>query len=194
MILSNHVISYLKIIPVLIVSGIICSCENDLKEVELLTQKENRPLRSGKNVELIYSESALVKVKVTAPVMEQYMGEKDYTEMPEGMVVLFYDSLMNVSSKLTSNYAIHRMSDRKMEAKDDVVVVNEKGEQLNTEHLIWDEESAKIYSEEFVKITTEEEILTGKGFESNQTFTKYKIDSITGIFNLKEAEENDTIR
>ena len=46
-----------------------------------------------------------------------------------------------------------------MEARKNVVVVNEKGETLNTEHLIWDERSEKLKSDEFVKITRKDEII-----------------------------------
>ena len=62
-----------------------------------------------------------------------------------------------------------------MEAMNDVVITNAEGEKLNTEHLIWDRKAQRIYSEVFVKITTEDEIIMGEGFESNETFSKYKI-------------------
>ncbi len=179
-----------RVIPMLLAFGILYSCENDLKEIESLLQKENLPVRVGKNVELIYSEKAQIKVKIIAPVMKRFTGEENYLEMPKGIEVLFYDSLMNVSSKLTSNYAIHKMDENKMEAKDDVVVINEKGEQLNTEHLIWVKDSSKIYSDEFVKITTADEILMGEKFEADQNFTWYKIHQLTGIIDLKEESDS----
>lgn len=179
------------IIPLLFSIGIICfSCENDIKEVEQLTKIENVPLKKGKNVELIYSEDAAVKIKVTAPKMEEYTNEDPYLEMSEGIKVVFYDSLKQVNTTLTANYAIHRIAKNTMEAKNDVVVVNEKGEQLNTEHLVWSQDSAKIYSNEFVKITTTDEILMGNGFEANENFTKWKIHKIKGTINLKEQEDS----
>ena len=95
----------------LIVFGILCSCENDVAEIESLTHRKNEPIIIGKNVELIYSEKSNVKIKITAPLMEEYdEGEDKYMEMTEGIKVLFYDSLLNVASTLTANYAIHRVS------------------------------------------------------------------------------------
>lgn len=187
----NHII---KCIPVLLVFGILCSCENDVKKVASLTNNKKVPNSKGKNVSLIYSEKSDVKIKVTAPVMEEYgLDEKDkYIEMEEGIKVQFFDSLLNVTSTLTSKYAIHRIGERIMEAKNDVVVVNDKGEQLNTEHLIWNEDSAKIYSDKFVKITTEDEILMGEGMEANQDFSKWRIHKIKGIINVKEEDSLKT--
>ncbi|NCP44894.1 MAG: LPS export ABC transporter periplasmic protein LptC [Flavobacteriales bacterium] len=174
--------------------GIICySCENDIKEVESITQKAIRPIKNGTNVEFLYSEKAVVKLKITAPKMEEYGGVNHYLEMKDGIKVVFFDSLKNVNTTLTANYAIHRVAENKMEAKNDVVVVNEKGEQLNTEHLIWLQDSSKIYSEEFVKITTEDEILMGEGFEANEDFTKWKINKIKGTILLKENKDSTAV-
>lgn len=175
----------------LFVFGILYSCENDIKEVESLAKLTKTPTNKAKNVELIYSEKANVKVKIITPLSEEY-NEKDnhYIEMTQGIKVLFYDSALNVASTLTSNYAIQQVSKKIMEAKDDVVVVNDKGEKLNTEHLIWNEDSSKIYSDVFVKITTKEEIIMGEGMEANQDFTKWKIHKIKGTITIKEEADS----
>tara|TARA_B100000809_G_scaffold266419_1_gene329064 strand:- start:2744 stop:3334 length:591 start_codon:yes stop_codon:yes gene_type:complete len=187
-------LKYSKIIPVLFAFGILCSCENDVKEIESLSQKKNEPVSRGKNVELVYSEKSNVKINITAPLMEEYGLEEDkYMEMKEGIKVLFYDSLMNVSSTLTANYAINRVAEKIMEAKDNVVVVNDSGDVLHTEHLIWLQDSSKIYTDEFVKITTADEIIMGEGMEANQDFTKWKIHKIKGIINIKE-EDPDSLK
>ena len=191
--MANKIVSniILKCIPMLLAFGILCSCENDVQEVASLTQNKNEPNSKGKNVSLIYSEKSDVKVKVAAPLMEEYGVDADkYMEMKEGIKVIFFDSLQNISSTLTAKYAIHHVGDRIMEAKNDVVVVNEKGEKLNTEHLIWNEDSAKIYSDKFVKITTEDEIIMGEGMEANQDFSKWKIFKIKGTINVKEEEDS----
>lgn len=118
--------------------------------------------------------------------MQRWTGEKPYMKMPKGVKVLFYDKDMNVSSRLSANYAVSYEKDEIMEARNNVIVVNEEGEQLNTEHLVWEKREARIYTNEFVKITTTDEIIYGNGFESNENFTKYKIQQIKGTINLKE--------
>jgi hypothetical protein len=74
-----------------------------------------------------------------------------------------------------------------MEAKGNVIIINEKGEQLNTEHIVWSQKKEQINSDAFVKITTKTEILMGDGLESNQSFTKYKIKKIRGTIQLKDS-------
>ncbi|MBL0341045.1 MAG: LPS export ABC transporter periplasmic protein LptC [Bacteroidetes bacterium] len=164
------------------------SCENDIEKVSLVTGKKAFPVETSKGLEILYSDSSKVKVKITAPEMNRFQGEKPITEMPKGVDVEFYDEQMRVNSRLTSKYALRKESENVMEAKNDVVVINAKGEKLNTEHLVWDEKNAKIYSKEFVKITTKDKIIFGNGFEANQDFTNYKIFNIKGTITINKDE------
>jgi LPS export ABC transporter protein LptC len=116
--------------------------------------------------------------------MNYYETESPYREMPLGLKAVVYDSERNIKSRISADYGISYEHEQKMEVKKNVVVVNEKGEQLNTEHLVWDEKKAKLLSDEFVKITTKEEVIFGTGLEANEDFTKYKIFNIKGTLSL----------
>ena len=63
--------------------------------------------------------------------------------------------------------------------------MNVNGEILNTEQLFWDENTRKIYTKEFVKITTKREILTGTGMVADDDFTGWEIENITGHHNAE---------
>lgn len=170
--------------------GVFFSCENDVKEVEKYNSTEQFPDQAAKDVEILYSTKGEVVFRLNAPILHQYGGDKPYNEMPEGVHIQIFDSALNVTSDLTSNYAIQLLHADRMEAKDDVVVINEKGEQLNTEHLVWDQETKKITSDVFVKITTEDQVLTGDGLISNEDFTEYRILKPRGIINIEDDQSN----
>lgn len=170
--------------------GIFTSCENDVEEVNQLNDEELLPDQELRDVDVLYSSKGRVKFRLIAPLVEQYGGEKNYNEMPEGVEVEIYDSSNHVTSRLTANYAIDITHSRKMEARDDVVVINDKGERLNTEQLYWDMVTEKITSDVFVKITTPQQVLMGEGLISNQDFTDYKILKPRGIINLEDAQSN----
>lgn len=165
------------------------SCENDLSKVKLYEKGKKGPVESAKNMKILYSDSGTVKMQIIAPILNRYETENPYTEMPKGVEALFFDSAMNVSSKLKAEYAIRYDRELRMEARKNVVVVNSKGEQLNTEHLLWDERRQRLKSDEFVKITTSDEIIYGNGFEANQDFSQYRIFNIKGIISIK-SERN----
>jgi LPS export ABC transporter protein LptC len=161
-------------------------CENDLKKVNIVTQKQTLPTLSAKNIEVIYSDSAIIKVRLTAPLSEEYESEDPYTVFPKGIKAVFFKEDLSAKTTLTANYAINKKKKRIMEARGNVIVVNEKGETLNTEHLIWDESTQKVYTNEFVKITTSDKIIFGQGMEADQNFTKYKIFKIKGTVNVNK--------
>ena len=178
--------AYRKLFFILALGLFFQACENDQVKIAQITKPDQLPLESLAGLETIYSDSGIIKVKVIAPVLNKYNNPKLITEMPIGIAIEFYDNNLHVISKLTSHYAVHYEQDRKWMAKNDVVVVNTKGERLNTEKLFWNENSGKIYSDEFVKITTPEEIIMGKGFEAEQDFSKYKIFKVTGNITVKK--------
>ena len=185
--------------PILLSAFFICftACENDIAVVNSVTSASEKdlPIESGKNVEIIYSDSAVVRAKLTAPELNRYSGKKPYSEMPKGMNVIFYDQFKNVSSKLTANYGIGYDSGNgmeQMEADGNVIVVNEKAEQLNTEHLTWNAVTKKIYTDKFVKITTKDEIIWGNGLEADQDFSKYQIKNVKGTIAVKDQDLTQT--
>lgn len=175
--------------PVLILFSFFASCKNDIETVNLITANNKAPNETGKNVEIIYSDSAKIKVKITGPVLEHYSKDTAYVLFPKGVHTLFYDDSAKVKTELTAKYAIRYENLGRMEARNDVVLVNEKGERLNTEKLTWDEQKKLIYTDAFVKIKTADEIIYGDGLESNEDFTKYKIKNIKGTLGLTEEQK-----
>lgn len=163
-----------------------------MEEVNAIVEEELLPTEVAEEIRIIYSDSAQLKVILEAGHMERFQGENPYLEMSEGVHVRFYSDGVRVESELTSNYAISYQNSDIMEAKENVIVVNKKGETLNSEHLIWDKKEEKIYTEEFVKITTEDEVIFGHGFESNQDFSKYRIKKIKGTINITEKDAEST--
>ena len=183
-----------KSIVAISVASMLFSCrQNKLEDVNALSTKKNIPVIAAKEVKVLYSEEAAIKVKVESPVMNQYIdGEERYIEMPEGVTVLFYDSTDKVSSRLKANYAIDYETQNRMEAKNDVVVVNEKNEQLNTEHLIWDKKEQKIFSDVFVKISRPDKVFFGEGMESDERFENWKLKKVKGTFSVDADKSSDS--
>lgn len=167
---------------------LLSACENDLEKVKLYEKPGKGPVESAKDIRLLYSDSGMVKVEVKAPLLERYEAENPYTEMTKGVNASFFDDSMKVTSRLRADYAIRYDRELRMEARKNVVVVNSKGERLDTEHLIWDERRQKLKSEVFVKITTDEEVIYGNGFEANQDFSQYRIFNIKGIISVKSED------
>ncbi len=170
------------------------ACENDIAVVNSITSAAEKklPLESSRNVEFLYSDSAVVRAKLTSPQIDRYGGIKPYLELPIGMNIIFYQETKKEQTTLTANYGIAYDNGNgvieKMEAKGNVIVINEKGEKLNTEHLTWNAFTKKIYTDDFVKITTKDQVIWGDGMEADQDFSEYKIKNVKGEIDIKDAD------
>lgn len=165
-------------------------CENDLSKVEKIASNEvSLPVETSKTVELIYSDSSIVRAKLTTPVLKFFKVSNAYHEMPNGLYVEFYGPNNNIESTLSAKYGRKFQNQGIIEVKDSVVVINDKGERLDTERLIWNEKTKKIYTKSFVRITTQKDIMFGEGMEANQNFTNYKIYKYKGSVSLDETEQ-----
>lgn len=154
----------------------------------MLTAPDKTPLQVENNATITYTDSAKSKFTLTAPRLETYGGDDPYQVCPKGMVIDFYDDSMQVTSHISANYGIRHEKSQIMEADNKVVVVNKKGEQLNTEQLFWDANKHRIYTNKYVTIKTSTEILYGTGLTSNEDFTNYKITNISGTVLLNNQD------
>jgi LPS export ABC transporter protein LptC len=180
----------IKSIIILSVIIMLFACENDIKEIASLSQVDSVPFEQARDIEVYYSDSGRLKAFLESPLMKNYEEANGYIEFPEGFKVIFYDSALKPTSEITAKYGIRYEKTKVMEARNNVIVKNlDKNEQLNTEHLIWDETKRIIYSEVFVKITRSDEVLYGDGLTSDQNFDSYTIKNPTGEFKIKQDDQ-----
>jgi LPS export ABC transporter protein LptC len=177
------VFTFLFLLPVILFSG----CGDELKTVDADIHEKTSPAMSAKDIEVVFSDSGRIQVKLYSPLINRYSGKDPYMEFPNGFRVFIYDTAMRVESTITGNWGKRRESTRIMEAKGNVVVRNEvTKKQLNTEALTWDENKRMIYSNVKVKITTSDKVLFVEGLESNESFTWYKFTRVTGEMLVKK--------
>lgn len=152
-------------------------CKNDISVVKSLTIKEKSPTESGRELHLYYSQHASVKNELFFEEINKYATPENYQEFPRGVKIITYNDDNEKEMSLTANYAIDYEDRKFMEAKYNVVITNfEKGDIVETEHLIWDMNKQMIYSKTQTKqIKPDGSVYIGTGFESNESFTKYTI-------------------
>lgn len=184
------VISRLTILCYAVLSMIASSCQNDIKEIRAITDPRELPLQTSINAEYKLSERGKRKNILKAAQLDQYQGDENYIVASGGYEVVFYDSLEVQEAKLTAQNGRYTEKDKKMVSTGNVVLSNRAGAKLETEEITFLLDSARIFTDKFVTITTENgSILRGKGLESNDSFTKYKILNPTGDLYLNENQE-----
>jgi LPS export ABC transporter protein LptC len=160
---------------------ILVSCENDIQQIKKFASSADLPSISAEDYEVLSYDSTLIKSKLQTPEMIIHDNDKQpYTEFPKGVKITQYDSKMKVVSFITAQYAKFFQADERWEAKNNVVAINQKGDTLKTEYLVWDKKKGKIYSNQFVKIIQKDQISTGTAFESNQDFSVISLKNLKG--------------
>jgi LPS export ABC transporter protein LptC len=143
------------------------------------------PLRKIKDVELFYTEKNVVKVKmVAADVFEYENGDREF---PNGLYIEFYNEFGKLESTLRANQAYFFKKENQWRGRGKVEVKNiAKNEQLNTEELFWKPAEEKIFTEKFVTIRQEGDVVYGQGLEAKQDMSEYVIKKVTGDFEVQE--------
>jgi LPS export ABC transporter protein LptC len=178
----------ISFISLLFFLAISCKKNNMAEIAAIVPSNDHSPLETSRNVEFIITDSAVVRAKLITPLMQTFYAEEPYVEMPEGLNVIFYDSKTIPSGYLSANYGKRYSIKRIIEVKDNVVVVNTQHDTFTTEFLTWNERQNKVYTDHYVRVKTKDEIITGKGFSSDMSFTNYEFRNIKGIISLSNSK------
>ena len=169
------------VLPVLILIFVSLSCKkvNRILEFDI----SNLPALTVKYDTTVYFDTGKVALKIIFPIMEQYDNSGDpYHEFKMGL----YVEVFNPTGSISSKYAKYIRNSDLWELKDSVVVINEKQEKLETESLFWDQTKDLIYTDRFVKFTSEDQLIMGTGFQSDSHLRRRKIFRVSATIYLDE--------
>ncbi len=172
---------------VALVVTVLFSCSNTYEEVNKVASDELVPFAESFDTEIIYTEEGDLESVLRAAHIQRYKREdSSWTLMPKGVYATFYNDTGAVDSEMESQYALWLQNRNVVIAEKDVVVKNIKGEQLNTERLVWYQDSGIFVTQEFVKITQPTGVIYGKGLRATENFADYEIQNITGNIAVEE--------
>ena len=182
---NRHIETFAKALFAGALVFILASCKNDMQQVNSLTTALDTAQMSGKNVELTRSLNGHIAVRMKSSEVRQLDAGNNTFEFPKGLEMFMYDTLGNVTSHMSAKYSIYYDKEGIWEAKNDVVVSNEKGDQLNTEYLVWNRDKGTIETNQFVKISTADGIIYGDGIVADQHFNNWEVKNGRGVFDIE---------
>jgi LPS export ABC transporter protein LptC len=152
------------------------ACDRTVRRDDAFFTQDDAAVEVGRNVEILYSDSARVRVRVSSVLLHNYIEKTNpRQEFPNGVKVDFLNANTTIQSTLTSKTATRLPDKGQIIARDSVVMTTVKQEKLETEELTWDEKTAKIRTEKFVKVSKPDEIIYGYGLEAEQDFSYWRI-------------------
>lgn len=160
---------------------LLIACDSNNNEISMFEYKGKYPDESAKNIEIIMSDSGQITFTLFAPLMNKYYGDNPYMDFPEGITVSSFTNGVKQST-LTAGYAISEERTQRLEAHNNVVIVNlVKQESMLSEKIVWDKLRKEISSNvEVTQIKADGTIFKGDGFVSDERFTKYSVRNPQG--------------
>jgi len=149
------------------------------------------PVVESEDVRILFSDSAVIKISIEGP--RQLRQQNGDIEFPEGINATIYDRHGEAITKLTALQAFQNAGENIYRAVGDVFVTNlKKNETLRTEELFWDPGKEIIYTEKFVTIKTEDDLIPGEGLIAPQDFSTFEIKRPTNaVFKLDDKNEDN---
>jgi LPS export ABC transporter protein LptC len=156
-------------------------------KIDAITDRAAFPRMKATEVTTVVSDSGITRYRITAPEWNIYdKAIQPYWEFPKGIHIERFDLSFNVDANIHSNYARFLENEQIWELKGNVRATNIIGELFETEQLFWNQRDEKFYSDSLIKITQTTRIITGEGFDSNQSMTQYTIRKGQAVLPFKE--------
>ena len=143
-----------------------------------------------------YTERGEVVQSLEASRLERWeemasgdVGELDpLWQVDEGFTLYIGGTKARHTARLSATRGTYDDQAGRLEAWEEVVLVNEAGDMLLTEHLIWSHDSDLVRTQRPVEIRTAQGVLRGRGLNADSRFERYEILAPTGSFELGMAE------
>ncbi len=178
---------------VVVVLLLIVSCSKDKPDtIAAIADRSTLPRLHASEITTVISDSGITRYRISSPQWNVYdKASQPYWEFPNGIHFEKFDLNLKVDANIHAQYARFSENEQLWELKGKVKSTNLQGELFETEQLFWNQREERFYSDSLVKITQKSHIITGIGFESNQSMTRYLIRKPQGIFPVEENTKND---
>ena len=175
-----------------------CGIPNDLEDApnnDALFQSD-KPAQTVEDGYFEYTEHGKVLQALQASRLERWETEGQEEGIPslwhveDGFTLYIGGNKNRHSARLSARRGTYDDKASRLEAWEEVVLVNQKGERLLTEHLIWSHDSDLVHTNRPVEIETQQGVLRGRGLRADSQFERYEILAPTGSFDLGVQESD----
>lgn len=187
---TGRTIAFLAVVLPLLLS---CSGKKSVRVADTVVNRDSSAIMATSGITSIISENGMPKYRMKTEKWDMY----DKTDPPHwsfeyGVYLEVLDSVCEVTSLIQADTAYYYSESKEWELRGNVHAENVDGEVFDTDLLFWDQVREKVYSDSKISIVQERQTIYGRGFESNQDFTRYTIRHTDGIFPADDVE-SDTL-
>ncbi|MEK6645842.1 MAG: LPS export ABC transporter periplasmic protein LptC [Candidatus Firestonebacteria bacterium] len=159
----NFKIYFICIVIIIIVCLFLTSCSK-VVNTKIWSPASKKDF-SINGFHLVQTESGKKTIKMDADTAEIYRTKKTMKASPVKVIRFGKDG--EVFSNLTSDVAFINMESNDIEFQGNVIVIGKDGSKVETEKLLWHANTNRFTSEEPVKVTKGNNIMTGQGIDTD---------------------------
>ena len=154
------------------------SCDDDLAKVPNVNLTPLSPAGIGKNIRLVYTDSAKIKAILTSAKNLDYSNQDfPYSEFPEGLQVEFFDDNDN-KSVITADYGVLYNQTSLVELRGNVHLRTHDEKTLKTEQLYWDQGNEWIFTEKRFQFRSPETDMDATRLDISRDFKFFSSDRV----------------
>ena len=170
------------------------SCSGNRKNLaDAISENDTRPTMNSLGVTTLISDSGITRYKIVTE--EWVINDKKtppYWAFEKGVYLEKFDTLFHIDASIKADTAYYYEKKKLWELRSNVQIQSQRGDKFETELLFWNEKEEKVYSDKYIRISQEDKVITGYGFESDQNLTEYQIKNTTGVFTVEDKAPEAT--
>nr|WP_294950039.1 LPS export ABC transporter periplasmic protein LptC [uncultured Mucilaginibacter sp.] len=173
--------------PALSMVMLLAACENDINKIKAIAAADaTKPIQQTSDIDVIFSDSAIVKFRLTAPLMVEYMTPKNpYKVLPKGVKIIFLDKDVKEAGNIIADTGFMRDDNKLIEFRKNVVAKNAEGTVYKSDELIWDQKKKIYYSNKPVEMTkVGGDIMRGTSFTSDDNLKHPIFQNSTAVIHV----------
>lgn len=162
---------------------------------DAVTNRDSVSIMTTRDVSTYISDSGVVRYKIITDEWAVFDRlDPSMWSFEKGIYLEKFNNDLSIAATIVADTAYYYDKQELWELRGNVHIENEQDEQFDTQHLFWNQQTKKVYSDLYIRIRQQKRIITGVGFTSNQEFTNYTIKQTQGIFPIKEEpnQPNDS--
>jgi len=169
------------------------SCDGGSPILKEINQFNENPVGIAYDIRMTYTDSAMVKAILTAPINTDYTHLSfKYSEFPEGLKIIFYND-NNEENTLVADYGILYNQTRIVDLQGNVVLLSNDGSRLETSQMYWDSEKEWLFTEQPFIFKSENEDIAATRLDTNKEFSKFQTGKLSGTILVEEQKDSLTV-
>ena len=165
------------------------SCGNPTSVIQQLASDDTLSGIIAYDIVYYRSDSGIVQVELTAPMMVRVESDSSYLEFPKGFHANVLNNDHEIVSEISADYGINRSEERIVIAIGNVSVENhEKGQSMYSDSLFWYQDTKMIYTRSKVRIVMPDKDIVGDSLVAGEGFDEYTIYNGKAVFEVEDEE------